>query len=51
MKFATIRYKGVQLYGAVTDEGVIELSGDFPQWPSMRDVIANGGLPTLEEAA
>lgn len=51
MKFATFRNKGVQLYGAVTDEGVIELSGDFPQWPSMKDVIENGGLPILEEAA
>lgn len=51
MKFATIRHKGVQLYGAVTDEGVIELSGDFPQWPSMKEVIESGGLPILEEAA
>ena len=51
MKFATISYNGEQLYGAVTDEGVIALSDDFPQWRSLKEVIEHGGLSVLEEAA
>ncbi len=34
-------------YGAVTDEGMIALSPDFPQWKTMRDVIAADGLNEL----
>lgn len=51
MRLATIRADGAQLYGAVADEGLIALSPDFPDWPSLRDVIAAGGLPRLAEAA
>ena len=50
MKFATISYKGDQLYGAVTDEGVIALSDNFPQWKCLKEVVEHGGLPLLEEA-
>ena len=50
MKFATINCKGVQLYGAVVDEGVIALSDNFPQWQCLKDVIENGGLALLEKA-
>ena len=50
MKFATISYNGDQLYGAVTDKGVISLSDNFPQWKCLKEVVDHGGLPLLEEA-
>lgn len=50
-RFATIRAKGVQLYGVVTDGGVTALSEEFPHWPTLREVIAAGGLNRLAEAA
>ena len=40
MRFATVRAEGRQLYGAVVEGGFVALSGDFPQWPSLREVIA-----------
>ena len=51
MKFATICSQGVELYGAVTDAGVIALSQDFPQWATLKDVIAGQGLSVLSTAA
>ena len=51
MKFSTIRSNGAQLYGAVTDTGFISLSQEFPQWPTLKDVIASQGLPMLSTAA
>ena len=51
MKFSTIRSNDAQLYGAVTDTGFISLSQEFPQWPTLKDVIASQGLPMLSTAA
>ena len=51
MKFATYRVGNEQLYGAVTDEGMIALSPDFPDWPTLREVIENNGLDDLAKAA
>ncbi|MDT2075944.1 MAG: fumarylacetoacetate hydrolase family protein [Planktomarina sp.] len=51
MKFSTIRSNDAQLYGAVTDTGFISLSQEFPQWPTLKDVIASQGLPMLCTAA
>ncbi|NIZ60303.1 2-hydroxyhepta-2,4-diene-1,7-dioate isomerase [Sedimentitalea sp. CY04] len=51
MRFVTYSANGETYYGAATDAGMIALSPDFPQWPTMRDVIAAGGLPDLETAA
>lgn len=51
MRFATYTAEGGTFYGAATDEGMVALSPQFPDWPTMRDVIAAGGLPQLEEAA
>ena len=51
MKFSTIRSNDAQLYGAVTDTGFISLSQEFPQWPTLKDVIASQGLPRLSTAA
>lgn len=51
MKFSTYIAEGETFYGAATDAGMIALSPDFPQWPSLRDVIEAGGLGALEAAA
>jgi len=51
MKFATFTADGQQYYGAVADGGLIALSGDFPQWPTMRDVVENRGFAALTKAA
>ena len=51
MKFATVHADGQQLFGAVVEDGLIALSPDFPDWPSLREVIAAGGLARLSEAA
>ncbi|MEL7114910.1 MAG: fumarylacetoacetate hydrolase family protein [Pseudomonadota bacterium] len=51
MRFATIRAGGAQLYGTVEADGFVALSPDFPEWPSLRDVIAAGGLPDLALAS
>ncbi len=51
MKFATVSAEGQQFYGAVVEDGFIALSPDFPGWPSLREVIAAGGLARLTEAA
>lgn len=50
-KFATIRAGGRQVYGVVAEGGVIALSDHFPEWRTLRDVIAAGGLGALEAAA
>ncbi len=47
MKFATYTSQNVPFYGAVTDEGMIALSPDFPEWATLCDVVANQGLQTL----
>ncbi len=51
MKFATIRAEGHSLYGVITDAGFTALSPGFPQWPTLRDVIAADGLHELAKAA
>ena len=51
MRFATYKADGDTFYGAVTDAGAIALSPDFPQWPGLFDVVAQGGLDALEQAA
>lgn len=50
-RFATIRAGEQQVYGAVVDGGVIDLSRQFPQWRTLRDVIEAGALGQLAEAA
>jgi len=51
MRFATYSSAGETFYGTVTDTGMIALSADFPDWPTLLDVIKAGGLGTLAEAA
>lgn len=50
MRFATYSTEGETFYGAVTDDGMIALSNAFPQWPTLREVIAANGLGTLADA-
>ncbi|WP_319826533.1 fumarylacetoacetate hydrolase family protein [Thalassovita sp.] len=51
MRFATYSSGGQTHYGAVTDEGMIALGPLFPQWSTLFDAVAAGGLPALCEAA
>jgi len=51
MRFATVKTDGHSLYGVITDAGFTALSPTFPQWPSLRDVIAADGLHELAKAA
>lgn len=51
MKFATYTSDETTFYGAVTDAGMIALSPDFPQWPSLREVIEANALDRLETVA
>lgn len=50
-RFATIRAGGRQIYGVVAEGGLIALSDDFPQWRTLRAVIAAGALDALAAAA
>lgn len=51
MKFATVQAGDETLYGIVTEEGFTALSPHFPQWSTLRDVIAADGLHILAQAA
>ncbi|WP_299030891.1 fumarylacetoacetate hydrolase family protein [uncultured Sulfitobacter sp.] len=51
MNFATYSAEGEMHYGAVTDEGMIALGADFPQWPTLFDAVQANGLPALGAAA
>ncbi len=50
-KFATYSTEDGTFYGAVADGGMIALSPAFPQWPTLREVIAADGLSALATAA
>ncbi|WP_306143317.1 fumarylacetoacetate hydrolase family protein [Roseibium sp. MMSF_3412] len=51
MNFATFSSGGQTYYGAVASSGMIALSPHFPQWPTLYDAVAAGGLASLKEAA
>ncbi len=51
MRFATFSANGQTFYGVATDDGMIVLSPDFPNWPTLREVIAADGLHELALAA
>ena len=51
MKFASVNAGGKELYGAVVDGGFVALNPEFPQWPTMLDVIRADGLGALAKAA
>lgn len=47
MKFATYSAGGETFYGAATDDGMIALSPECPQWPTLLDVVRAGALDQL----
>ena len=51
MRFASFTAEGLALYGAATTGGMIALSPEFPQWRTLREVIAAQGFGALEQAA
>jgi 2-keto-4-pentenoate hydratase/2-oxohepta-3-ene-1,7-dioic acid hydratase in catechol pathway len=51
MRFATYSSDGSRFYGAITDAGAIALSPQFPDWPTLLDVVRADGLATLTAAA
>ncbi len=50
-KFASYRVNDTDLYGAVSENGMIALSPDFPAWPTLQSVIEANGLDQLEAIA
>lgn len=50
-RLATVRIAGRQTWGVVAEGGFVELALGFPQWPTLRGVIAAGALPLVLAAA
>ena len=51
MRFATYSAEGETFYGAVTDNGMIALNTEFPQWPTLLDVVKANSLDALRACA
>lgn len=51
MKFASFNAAGASHYGVITDDGAVALNAQFPQWPTLLDVVRAGGLDALAQAA
>lgn len=51
MRYVTYHKGGKQYFGKATEAGIIELSSSFPQWRTLKNVIADGGFGQLEELA
>ena len=51
MRYVTFNKEGKQYFGKATPAGIIELSTRFPQWPTLKNVIADNGFEQLEEFA
>lgn len=47
MNLVTFSAGGTQHWGVTTSGGVVALSPEFPQWRSLRDVIAAGAIDTV----
>ena len=50
MRFASYTNGGEKYYGAITDEGMVALNDDFPQWPTLLDAVKADGLSNLAKA-
>ncbi|MDX8438889.1 fumarylacetoacetate hydrolase family protein [Mesorhizobium australafricanum] len=50
-RLATFTVGGKTRYGAITDKGVVDLSGRHRNWPTLREVIEAGALVKLAEEA
>ena len=52
MRLASFRQAGVQKFGAVVEEGIVDLSARLNgRWATLRDVLAHNGLAALATAA
>jgi 2-keto-4-pentenoate hydratase/2-oxohepta-3-ene-1,7-dioic acid hydratase in catechol pathway len=52
MRLASFRQAGVQKFGAVVEEGIVDLSAQLNgRWATLRDVLADNGLAALSTAA
>ncbi len=51
MRLATYYAQSGLAYGAVLDDGIVPLSEQFPQWPTLLDAFQAGGLDALISAA
>ena len=51
MMLVTFTADGQQHWGVTAPGGVVALSAEFPQWSTLRDVIAAGAIPQVLEAA
>ncbi|MFK7854712.1 MAG: fumarylacetoacetate hydrolase family protein [Granulosicoccus sp.] len=51
MKIATYTADNQSFYGALSDDGMIALSPEFPQWPTLVSAIEAGGLAEITAAA
>lgn len=51
MRFVTYETSGQTFYGIESDAGIVPLSPDFPQYPTLKEVIEAGALKDLAQAA
>ena len=51
MKFVTFKHQGALHFGVLTEAGICDLTAHFPQYASLREVIADGALEQLAESA
>ncbi|MBS0224513.1 MAG: fumarylacetoacetate hydrolase family protein [Proteobacteria bacterium] len=51
MRLASFRQAGVEKFGAVVDDGIVDLSARFQgRWASLRDALADNGIDQLTAA-
>ena len=51
MRFSTYSIGSKTFYGAIAEDGMIALSPDFSNWPTLREVIEAHGFDALAKAA
>jgi len=51
MMLVSFTAAGVQHWGVTVPGGALALSGEFPQWPTLRNVIGAGAIPQVLAAA
>ena len=51
VKFVTVKVKDNLVYGLEIDKGIINLSDNFPEWPTLKEVIENNGFEKLFNAS
>ena len=51
MKYLSFEKAGKASYGALVDDGVVDLSVKFPQWPTLGAALRGGALEAMTNAA